>query len=240
MGQEERSNRRHPVLTAPAVKLVHDSPSNDLDDTIRENWERVDRAAQSMRGYILWDSWTAGYSPTQLADLLELSPSYVSRLVAYGAVIADMVDEGEPWDTLPTERACRDYIADAREYVAKMEGVPVNDVCQASHTMGMVAKRAISSMSKAATAATLPDTGELVHVPLKHERERLREVISAGKTGRQAIARFNKRLDATIDHVGTWSAWSTEAGDDETKMVLGYCKSIQRKLGAVVDELNSL
>lgn len=235
---QQANARRHPVLMPPAVNLVHDSSGTDLDDTIRENWQRVDRTAQAMRGFILWDAWAAGYSPTQLSTLLELSSSYVSRLVAYGAIVEEMVTNGEPWDTLPTERACREYLADAREYVSVQEGIPINEICNSSHTMGRVVAHVIDDMAKAATAATLPDTGELLHEPQKHPRERRSEAIEAGKAGRLAIARFNKRLDATIDHVGTWSAWATDAGDVETEMVLGYCKSIQRKLGAVLDELS--
>jgi len=226
-------------LNPPAVVLVHDArlSVDRLEATVVENWQRVDRTANAMRGYILWDAWMAGLMPGTIADLIEQEKPYVSRLISYGAVIAQMVEVDEPWDTLPTERSCREYISDAREYVATCMGVPINRVCENRDAMRRIASNAIKDMTEKATASTLPDSGELFHEPEKHPRQIAEEAFAVGEQGRKAMARFNKRLDSTLETFGTLTSWAEKAGGEERDMVISYAKSIIRKLSAVVDEL---
>ena len=208
---------------------------HELEDQVKENWERARRACEAIPAKVLHDAWLKSFSPGQIAKMLNLSTSYVGRLIAYGCVVDLLLDRDEPWDVLPTERSMRAYISEARENVCI--GLDLTKVIHDRDLMAEVASEAIRASERAATAATLPATGELVHVPRKHEKQREAESLKAGKRGTQTLMRMAKALEATIAKHGALDDYLRASGPEEAEKLRWYIKKIHRTTGELLDEM---
>ena len=223
-----------------AIQWVADSKVDGeaLDAMVEENWQRADRACGAIRAKVLHDAWLKGYSPAQLALLLKLSSSYVGRLVAFGCVVAYNLEQGSPWDTLPTERHMRPYIMEARDLISEAKGLHPTKLIHNRGLMEHVAHDASWQAMQRALPTAAASTGELMETPAEHPSETRRSVLKAGRRGTQTLRRMAKAIEATLAKHGSMRAYMDACAEDEQEKVIWYLRKVYRMTGEILDEID--
>ena len=224
--------KRDITLQPPAVHFLRGSGGRG-DGAVVENWERAVRASGAIKALVLWDAWQAGYSPAQLTKMLpDIGVrSTTCRLIAFGCLCSEMMAEGVPMDTLPKERAVREYLVDAK---AHYPDVDIND----RPGMAEVAKHARRAYEAGSLpASTLPETGELLNDPEEHPRDKAAKAIKAGSGGVQAIRRFSKRLESTLALHGTLSGYMQHLSAEDQDAAKYWIRKTYRQLSDLADEV---
>jgi hypothetical protein len=222
-------------LAPPAIQWCDGSPA---DDVVVENWQRADRACSALRAAVLHDAWLSGYTPSQLASLLDLSSSYVGRLVSHGCVVATLLEADHPWDTMPTERSTRAYMAEQRQLTASLNNVEPQALIHERELMHVAAADAVTAMHDATPAASLPASGEEVIEPAKHPTVEAAEALRAGRRGVQTLGRWCRTIDATLARYGALSAFLEQCPTDEAEKAVWYIRKVHRLAGDMLDELS--
>lgn len=211
---------------AAIAKCDQTTDPSVIEDVVVDVWERVATRETAYKAIIVHRAREAGISTGRLSKLIGVNSSRLSQLDAYGAFVEYRVAT-DPNDLkmghVTSERRMRPYLEDARRGIK-------NDPKEIAGEAWRMAQEGIQPRADART-------GELIEEVPKHERQVSADAFRSAEAAASSIGNVTKRVQATVDQVGTWSRWRDDAHVDTVDMLKKKLRWTIRVYTDVLDEL---